>query len=121
MVDNITALDETASSAGSGHALPLKSILKNSTVSEPPDPYPAGTKVQVFWADNKQWFNGTISWAPLRRVNIYMGAKFRDMAKKPFHGTLKKRRLGSGLTRLAKTARMQLGSNYSVNPLMTLQ
>ena len=32
-----------------------------------------------------------------------------------------KRRLGSGLTRLAKTARMQLWSNYSVNPLVTLQ
>ena len=56
-VDGMSALNETASSAGLGHALPRKPILKNSTV---PDPYPTGTKVQVFWAGDKQWFNGTI-------------------------------------------------------------
>jgi len=56
-VDGMSALNETASSAGLGPALPRKPILKNSTV---PDPYPTGTKVQVFWAGDKQWFNGTI-------------------------------------------------------------
>ena len=57
----------------------------------------------------------------LDQVIIYMGAKFRDMAKKPFHGTLKNRYNPSGLTQLAKTARMKLWSNYSVSPLMTLK
>ena len=32
----------------------------------------------------------------LDQVIIYMGAKFRDMAKKPFHGTLKNRYNPSG-------------------------
>merc|ERR1712194_376531 len=32
--------------------LPDNSVdVINSTVSEPPDPYPTGTKVQVYWAD----------------------------------------------------------------------
>ena len=33
VTNDITALNETASSAGLGHALPLKSILKNSMAS----------------------------------------------------------------------------------------
>ena len=40
------------------------------TISDPPDPFPAGSKVDVFWTSPKQWYTGTIT-----STSVWRGAK----------------------------------------------